>query len=204
MSVFDILVKFRFEIIQSIFCGIMPLSLWIRSSKLPFMIIHSFGNINIFSSSRNIWVSSKWWDWVVYWMTKWLFNMIGNASSRSTNWIGFSLSCKLPMMIKSLFSFSQIRMSIFDILIKFRFKVILSIFCRIMPLSLCIRSSKLPFMIVHSFSNINVISSTWNIWVSSKWWDWVINWISEWLFNMIRNASSRSANWIWLWPSLSC
>ena len=182
----------------------MPLSLWIRSSKLPFMIVHSFSNINVISSSWNIWVSSKRWDWVINWISEWLFNMIRNASSRSTNWIGFCLSCKLPMMIKSLFSFSQIRMSIFDILIKFRFKIIQSIFSGIMPLSLRIRCSKLPFMIVHSFSYINVFSSTWNIWVSSKWWDWIINWITKWFFSMIRNASTRSTNWVRLRSNLSC
>ena len=167
------------------------------------MIVHSFSDIDIFSCTGNIWVSSKRWNWIINWVAKWLFNMILNTSSRSTNWIRFSLSCKLPMMVKSLFSFSQIWMSIFYILIQFRFKVIQCIFSWIVPLSLWIGCSKLPFMIVHSFSDVNVFSGSWNIWVCPKRWNWIINWVAEWLFNMIWYASSRSTNRIRFWFSLS-
>ena len=167
------------------------------------MIVHSFSDIDIFSCTGNIWVSSKRWNWIINWVAKWLFNMILNTSSRSTYWIRFCLSSKLPMMVKSLFSFSQIWMSIFYILIQFRFKVIQCIFSWIMPLSLWIGCSKLPFMIVHSFSDVNVFSGSWNIWVCPKRWNWIINWVAEWLFNMIWYASSRSTNRIRFWFSLS-
>jgi hypothetical protein len=46
------------------------------------------------------------------------------------------------------------------------------------PFSLWERSSKFPFMIVHLFSNLDTIGSSFNISVFSEVWYWIVNWIS--------------------------
>jgi len=189
----------------------MPFCLWVRSTEIPFVIVHFFCNINTIGGTFNISIFTKVWNWIVDWITKRFFLVVWNASSWSTNWIrlSFNLSgykviciskhifiCKMPVMSNLILCNSKRIRCSFNIFIKFWFEIVQSILGFIMPFSLWIRSSEIPFMIVHLFSYFDTVGSSFNVSVLSKIWNWIINWITKRFFLMIWNASSWSTYWV--------
>jgi len=101
MSSFDIIIKFRIEIVFGICGPIVPLESWVISSHYPFMVVHFLGNIKAFFCGIDVIICSKVWNWVVNWISSWLLWVgVLVTSSRSANWIWFRFQLDETLSIK--------------------------------------------------------------------------------------------------------
>jgi len=188
MSSFDIIIKFRVEIVFSICSPIVPLESWVISSHNPLMVVHFLGNINAFFCGIDVIICTKVWNWVVDWVSSWFFWVsVLVASSRSANWIWFRFQLNETLSIKFVlvFFFSNFKwsMGLQNIAVnsKVRDFIVHWMACWFFE-----RSVEVTFQFF--FSGGNALLGFFNIVIDSEIWNWIAWWLPcffKWSFKFM-------------------